>query len=71
MAKTKSTKRRRTQSELANAMYKTKPPSKDMARDVQLQSRARGSTSPLGGVAVLANPMLGAAAALASKARRK
>jgi hypothetical protein len=57
----KPTKRRRTQSELANALYKTKPPSRDMARDVQLQSRARGSVSPLGGQALggLFGPLAG------------
>jgi len=69
MAKAKSKSKRRTQSELANALYKTKPPSRDMARDVQLQSRARSFASPLGGQAKLgpAALMLGPLVALAAK----
>jgi hypothetical protein len=72
MAKQKSkSKPRRSMSQIAQAMYKSRPPSRDVAREVQMQSRARGSTSPLGGVAVALNPLLGVAGALASKGRRK
>jgi hypothetical protein len=64
-------KPRRTTKQIAEAMYRSKPPSRDMARDVQLQSRARGSVSPLGGTAVALNPLLGVAGALAKKGARR
>jgi hypothetical protein len=51
MAKAKTKSKRRTQSELANALYKTPSAVSDPARDAQLRSRARTFVSPLGGVA--------------------
>jgi hypothetical protein len=69
-AKTKT--KRRSMTEIANNLYRSKQPTGDVARAVQVENRARGSVSPLGGQAV--NPgalALGPLAMLAGKGRRK
>jgi hypothetical protein len=70
MAKKSKGKAKRTMGQIANAMYKTPPASSDPARAVQEMHRARGSGSPLGGMALI-NPLLAGVGAIAAKARRK
>ena len=71
MAK-KPTKRRRTQSEIARAMFKPRPEdnARDPARAVQEMHRARGSMSPLAGAAGLFGPLAGLGAMARKGAKR-
>jgi hypothetical protein len=71
----KVTKRRRTQSEIAKAMFKARPEdnARDPARMVQEMHRARGSMSPLAGAAVggLFGGLAGLGRAAAKKGTRR
>jgi hypothetical protein len=64
--------RRRSMKQIADAMFSSKPPTGDVARQVQAASRARGATSPLGGTAVggLFGPLAGLGREAAKKGAR-
>jgi hypothetical protein len=62
-------KPKRTMKQIADAMYKTPPASRDPARAAQVASRARGATSPLGGMAL--GGLFGGLAGLGRAAAKK
>jgi hypothetical protein len=68
MAKAKTKSKRRSMSDIANNLYRSKPPTGDVAKQIQAASRARGATSPLGGMAVFA-PLAGLGRMTSKKGR--